>query len=256
MNEYSVIVGFPYSGTPCMGFDTAKALYRCSRQHRASIFGISGSWGNFNQILAECLNRASEGKVTHMAFLHADIAPEEWWVDVLMAEMERLGADVVSALVPIKDLRGISSSGIGDSNDRWHPLRRFTMQEAYEFPETFDAKDAGYPGSCLLHNDGCFLMDLRNPIFRKTDDNGVLVASFDFPRRIRLVDGKFTTEGESEDWYWSRKLHELGAKTYITRKVKLNHEGGFCYPNTGIWGTYQSGDEDTKTRWQPEASLR
>lgn len=237
-----------------MGFDTARALYHASKEHSGGLLGVNGSWGNFNQILAASLNMAANGDVTHMAFLHADIAPQEWWVDVLMEEMERLQADVVSALVPIKDTRGVSSSGIGDPNDRWHPLRRFTMQEAYSFPETFDAKDAGYPGGCLLHNDGCFLMDLRNPIFRKTDENGVLVASFDFPRRIRLIDGKFDVEGESEDWYWSRKLHEIGAKTYITRKVHLNHEGGFSYPNTGIWGTYQNGDEDTKEKWQPETA--
>lgn len=251
---HKFLLGFPYGGTPCMGFRTSIALHHASRHHQGFLMGADGSWGNFNQILCVALNAAAEGRITHLAFLHSDIAPQEWWVDVLMAELDRLDADMISAVVPIKDPRGVTSCGIGDPDNPWHPLKRFTMQEVWEtLPETFDAGDAGYDPAQfpLLHNDGCFVADLRKPFWRTVNADGELLAAFNFPRRIILGDdGNFRPEGESEDWYWSRRLFELGAKTYITRLVRLVHTGPFDFPNDGPWGTYTHGDEDTAARWE------
>ncbi len=250
IKRHRVLLGFPYAGTPCMGFNTARALYHSSQEHSAALLGAEGSWGNFNVCLAAALNMAASGEITHFAMLHADIAPEEWWLDKLLSEMDRTGVELLSVAVPIKDPRGVTSCGIGNPADRWHPLKRFTMEELYNLPETFDAAGAGFPGYPLLHNDGCIVMDLRCKKFFATDDDG-LRAHFDFPRRIaKNEDGTFTPQGESEDWFWSRRLHELGVVSAITRKVKLTHDCQFSFPNSGPWGTYANGDEDTKAAWQ------
>lgn len=251
--QYNILIGFPYGGSPCMSFETARSLYRATNGiHRCGILGANGSWGNFNQILAKALNLAAKGEITHLAFLHADIAPEEFWVDILADELDRLDADMISVACPIKDTRGVTSCGIGNPRDRWHPLRRVTMEELWnKLPATWNAADFGYPDYPLLHNDGCWLADLRKPVWSMTNAAGELVAFFDFPRRVIRKDGEFVAEGESEDWFWSRRLHELGAKTYVTRKVALQHTGPYDFPNTGPWGTEQQ-DEGTRERWDRE----
>jgi hypothetical protein len=258
--RHKVMLGFPYAGWPCMGPGTARAVYHCSKQHQVILRECDGSWGNFNVLLALALNAAKQEQITHFAMLHADISPEEWWLDILLAEMDATGADAISVAVPIKDQRGVTSCGIGDPACNWHPLKRFTMEELYAekdgtpvLPETFNAEDAGYPGYTLLHNDGCILLDLRKELFHRTNEANELIAYFAFPKRIvRLVNGELLAEGESEDWYFSRMLHELGAKTFITRKVRLQHEGTFSYPNTGPWGVYDEGDEATEEKWRAE----
>jgi hypothetical protein len=242
-----IILGIPHSGGPCMTFDTARAIYHCSKNHDVKVLGISGPAGNFNQILAWCLNAVRDGEADIMAMLHTDIEPQDYWVDILEDERQRLDADMVSALVPIKDTRIVSSSGIREAADPWLYPRVFTMAEAEQFPETFNAADVGYPGGCLLHNNGCWIADLRRPVFHQVDDDGLLIAMFDFRRRIRLADGKFVFECEGEDWLFSRKLYELGATTYVTRKVSLTHEGSFRYPCRGGWGVFPF-NTDTETR--------
>lgn len=253
--RHKVLLGLPYGDqhVACWTPATAMGIYQCSKEHDVISRECSGSWGNFNILLAMALNLAADGKITHYAMLHSDISPQPLWMDIMLSELDRLDADMISAVVPIKDPRGVTSSGIGDTTCPWHPLRRFTMEEVCQYPATFNAADAGYPGGMLLHNDGCVVMDLRKPVFHKCNDSGELFAAFNFPRRIiRGEDGKLIAQGESEDWYWSRMLHELGANTYCTRKVGLEHNGAFGFPNTGPWGVYQDGDKDTEYRWKKD----
>jgi hypothetical protein len=249
--KFQVVVGFPHGGGPCMGPATAHALYRATQHHNGALVTASGSWCNFNRCLAIALTMATQGKCTHFAMLHSDVSPQEFWVDTLIEECERLNADMVSVVIPIKDPRGVTTSGIGNPANRWHPLKRFTMAEVYKLPETFNAEDAGFAGLPLLHSHGCFLADLRKPLWF-TMRGEELALAWDFTQRIVKSDaGEYGVEGESEDWQWSRVLHDLGAKTYITRKVRLNHEGSFSFPNTGPWGVYDEGDKDTEETWKP-----
>ncbi|MGD0781228.1 MAG: hypothetical protein ABSA30_00050 [Candidatus Aminicenantales bacterium] len=268
--RHKIVLGFPTPGGISMSFETARALYRGTQRHDLALLVSVGSWDGFNSLWANALNLAAAGEATHFAMLHADVAPQEGWLDILADELDRLQADLVSAIVPLKDARGVTSSGIGDPCDPWHPLKRFTMRELFAgeapnpkseirnkseiqnpkskiLPETFDAADAGFPGGILLHNDGCMMADLRNPIFRQENPDGTLIADFQFPRQVYrdLSDGLLHVRGESEDWYFSRKLHELGARTYVTRKVRLVHVGSHAWTNAVAWGTYEH-DQDTK----------
>jgi hypothetical protein len=223
------------------------------QRHDVFITNAGTGWDDFNSVWCDALNAAERGEITHFAMLHSDISPDAGWLDVLLDELDRLDADLVSVPSPIKDVRGLTSSGIGNPDNRWSPLRRFTVRELERFPETFDAGDVGYAGLPLLHNTGCWACDLRRPSFFQEDD-GNLVAFFDFPRRVyRAENGSWVNACESEDWYFSRMLHNLGASTFITRKVKLCHRGVMDFPNHGNWGTYLAGDENTKALWRKES---
>ncbi len=62
--------------------------------------------------------------------------------------------------------------------------------------------------------------------------------------------GPFCAMGESEDWWFSKRVHELGIQSAITKKVTLSHRGSMEFSNTGAWGLYEA-DEDTRVKWDP-----
>lgn len=192
-------------------------------------------------LLAACFNEfwcmALNERFDYFAMLHADVSPQPGWLDILMDEMKRTGADVVSVVIPIKEPEmGLTSTAIGDPSTNWRPRRRLTMHEVYELPETFDAADAGYPGDALLVNTGCFLVDLSKPWCRATKPDGTAEFHFTINDKIQERAGQFEHEVEPEDWYASRQWARLDAKVVATRKVALNHRGVADFPNTSPWG--------------------
>jgi hypothetical protein len=246
MSRYSVRLGLPGKS---YDWPTIIGIINGSVNHEVAPVNSGNGFDDFNIVWAEALNAAEAGAITHFVMLHSDIGPFGQWIDTLIEEMDRLDADLVSVPAPIKDYRGLTSSGIGDPDDRWNPLRRFTVQEILSLPETFNAEEAGYPGGILLHNTGCWVADLRKPLFFETDENGECLLSFKFPMGVvRGADGKFVHQRESEDWYFSRKLYELGAKSYLTRKVKLTHRGPLDFPNFAPFGEFEH-DENTRHKW-------
>lgn len=127
---------------------------------------------SFNRFWAHALTLKANGlDITHFAMLHDDIVPQDGWLDVLMAEIIKHKADVVSALVPIKDWMGLTSSAI-DHDDGFGVIRRITMTEAYNLPETFDAEDCGYPKGKLLANTGCWVCDFTKPWVTAVHEEG------------------------------------------------------------------------------------
>lgn len=245
-----LLLGFP---GPSMSFETSHSLYCASlRQPVPIVLGSKGSWDNFNTLWANALNFAAQGQITHFAMIHSDVQAPEGWADTLLDELAARDGDLISAAIPIKDSRGVCSCGIGDQDDPWEPFRRFTVRELAGLPETFDAAGAGYPDRWLLHNNGLWLADLRKPVFHQTDARGVLRAYFDFRREVYrdAKDGLLHVRGESEDWWFSRRLADLGAKTFLTSKVQVAHKGGGNFANFGDWGDYRDGDRDTAAKWK------
>lgn len=217
-------------------------------------FGFSGQ-EDFNVLWADAHNLYAKGEITHFAMLHGDITPDpsQYWLDILLEEMDARNATLVSSVAPLKDQRGLTSSGICDLADPWRPWRRFTLQEIHEqLPETFDNVAAGYPDRPLLHNTGLWVCDLRKECFHKVNERGELDLYFFFPTRaIRGTDGQWTHQRESEDWLFSRHLWERGIRdTFITRKTRLTHHGKADFPNSTVWGSFQNGDENTADKWR------
>jgi len=246
--SYRVMLGAP---GPTISWGTVCGmLLLAESHHEIQVTNSDNGWDDFNEVWCRALNAAREGKATHFVQCHSDITPQGPWLDTLIGELDAHDLDFVSAVCPIKDGRGVTSSGIGDPGNRWQPWRRFTMQEVCGFPETFTAADVGYANWPLLHNTGCWAADLRKPVFFETDCGDTLKAFFQFDTRIyRAADGSWKTARESEDWYFSRCLWQLGAKTAITRKVRLSHRGVMEYNNYEPWGKYRDGDQDTKHKW-------
>jgi len=203
----------------------------------------------FNALLCEALNANEAGDgVTHFAMLHADLAVDGFWLDTLMDVMEERDADLVSAVNAIKDARRLTSSGVALPAYAWKPLRRFTMYELVRWPMTFDAAQIGYEGFVLLHNTGCWLADLRRPVFHEADERGELRAFFTVNDRIVRKNGKWAAEVEPEDWFFSRRLFDLGAKTIVTRRVLTCHFGMEEHDNWTDNGTRKH-DTEVDAEW-------
>jgi hypothetical protein len=178
----------------------------------------------FNLHWCQALNHFAEGDIHGFAMMHSDIGAEVNWLDILFAEMEKVGADIISAVVPIKDERGLTSTAIDDTGDQWK-VRRLTTKEVMKFPETFTEKDVGGP---LLLNTGLWLCRLGPWAFK---------TCFTIQDKIlQSPDGRFEHRVIPEDWDFSRQVRRFGLKLAATRKVRINHWGPFYWNNQQQWG--------------------
>jgi len=234
-----------YVGMPChdsMHIGPARSFYRGSsrRAMKQTICPLPSSLlaHACNILWCAALNRRKTDGVTHFAMLHADIDPAPWWLDTLLDELDRTGADLVSVVVPIKDERGLTSTALDlpaehdPEQGGWPAERRLTMSEIMELPETFGPEDLGCPpGFALLVNTGCFVCRLDRP----------WCSEVHFEIRNRIVvddDGMFWPQCEPEDWGLSRQIARLGGKVVATRKVAVGHIGRKEYRNDSAWGEW------------------
>jgi len=243
-----------------LGFPGNEMCYGAAKGLREGTLGVHDvydvqrgmGWDDMNQLWCHALNRARRGDITHYAQLHSDITPSPGWIDLLIDELDDRQADFISATVAIKNDDGLTSCGIGDAANPWSPWRRFTLRELHAMPETFGIADTPHPDRYLLHNSGCFVADLRNPLWRTVDANNCLVADFAFPICSRVLpDGEVVSERESEDWHFSRGMAQLGLNTLVTRRVATIHFGSRGYRNDSPWGKMEH-DEATQSKWGAE----
>jgi hypothetical protein len=251
VQSHDVMLAIPTNGQT-LTYGAAQGLFRASWTHRVQINHHDKSLlsAAFNKLWCDALNAFEAGEITHLAFLHADINPGDGWIDMLIHEMDDAYAAVCSAVSPIKDQRGLTSTGLGELGLQWSPLRRFTMKEVLDFPVTFDAGDAGHPEKVLLVNSGCWVADLRHPAFRIVHSNGE--SPFYFTINDRVVrekeSGKWTHQVESEDWFFSRQLFSYGVRAVATTRVPIVHVGMSGYRNDVVWGAQET-DEDLRPLW-------
>lgn len=180
----------------------------------------------FNTLWASALSFREKIGLTHFAMIHSDVSPDRFWLNTLLDELTRLDADVVSAVIPMKDHKGLTSTGI-QTDDPWE-TRRLTMREVMNLPETFSAKDVGGP---LALNTGLWVCDFTKPwcedlVFNSRE------------RIVRKSDGDYESQVISEDWLMSQRLNQLGCKLYATRKVGVSHEGSIGFTNEYAWGQW------------------
>lgn len=197
-------------------------------------FGFNQSWCNF-------LNDPS---YTHFAILHADLEPDLWWMETLLAELEETGADVIHAVAAIKDCRGITSTGIGNAKDKFSRVRRITTTELLEaLPPTFGLDDLlKLPGPmpenpCLCPNTGCLLI--------KRGMWTTFFPGFCISDQVKFNSehGMYMPETEPEDWNLGRWCHNRGVRVLGTTKVKTNHYGRSVYPTTAAWGQWKTDEQ-------------
>jgi hypothetical protein len=172
----------------------------------------------FNKLWTHALAERKNG-LTHFLMLHADVVPwSDGWLSQLHQEMERIGAQVLSAVSPLKDWTGLTSTAIDGE-----PIRRLTMTEIMARPESFTDPD-------LMVNTGMLLVDMRG--------DWVEQVYFTIKDGLRKnPDGSYTVLCEGEDWSFSRQVRRLGIALWATRKVRLMHVGQGYFPNFQQWGT-------------------
>ena len=191
---------------------------------------------NFNDLWCKALNGRKTYGITHFAMLHSDIVPEDnQWLAKLYQILVDSGKQIVSAAMPIKDNRGLTS--VAFDTHPWRPLR-LTMQDLAELPETFDndtmRRHGGFIGDRsqlqIIFNTGLWIADVR----QLWADNVV----FDIRNDIRLdANGIYHAEFEPEDWLFSRWCNLHDVPYAVTKAIKAKHVGSFSFPNYGTWGT-------------------
>lgn len=206
----------------------------------------------YNHIWCKALNERKKHNWRYLAILHADIVPEIGWLDKIIDQADHWDADVMSAVVPIKNYLGVTSTAISRPGDNFSCYSRLTQAQVNDsrMPKSFDIHTltralsqqdplAVYQGithkmpvpdnTYLLVNTGCCVIRIDRDWCEKAD--------FTINDRIlKRRDGSFTYEVESEDWYFSRRVAELGGRVMATTAVKLDHIGRYNYPSNQIWG--------------------
>lgn len=193
--------------------------------------GFNGAW-------CEALNKQEEGEnIKYFAMLHDDVVPPDWWLDTLWEDLESSGADLMAAVVPIKDMFGNTSTAIDSTGDRFSVERRIHLAEIQRLPKVFSAADCNYPGRFLLANTGCWICRLDRPWKDAVDEHGNKVAFFTVNDKIcrSPTTGKWICPVEPEDWFFSRQLGSLGAKVLCTSRMIIQHYGLMPFSSAGNW---------------------
>lgn len=229
-NHRRVFLGMPGYGSVAPG--AARGFWRATADPSLIWEYREGSLlaSNFNKLWCVALNRVRRGqRIDYFAMIHADVQPQDFWLDVMIDELERHSLDVLCAVVPIKEpMRGCTSLALDhEGGGDWEPKCRLTMHEVYRLPETFTSEDVGAP---LLCNTGLWVC--------RFDQSWAPLVHFEVRDRIVLDEatGLYRPQVEPEDWGFSRTCHQLGLRLGATRKVRLTHRGDAEFPNFQPWG--------------------
>lgn len=243
-----VFVGFPHGVMLFPGALVAASQASASTGGiMARATGNSVLCHNFNTLWCDALNARKTHGVTHFAMCHYDVRPEPFWVDKLIAEMDRVDADIISTVLAIKDDRGLTSTGLGYDEDR--NVRRLTMYEIHDLPETFSIHDVGPAVDYLAVNTGLWVARI---------DTGWPDAFPGFETRTSIIkgsDGTFKPAFQPEDWLMSRWAHDFDLRVFATRAVKAWHCGIKEYPNDEAWGDWAYDHQNVKEQSDGNPSL-
>jgi hypothetical protein len=190
----------------------------------------------FNQLWCHALNQRRIFGLTHFAMHHADIQAPPFWIDTLLDEQQHVGADMLSVVVPIKDDRGLTSTG---TRDPVHgAIRRFTMKEIYDLPETFSIADTTVRDHWLMVNTGLWICDFTKPWVEQ--------VVFSILDSIICENGRFQARSLPEDWNFSGWCARQGLRVFATRKLPVVHHGRAAYGNDEVWGEWQTDQGDQR----------
>lgn len=187
----------------------------------------------FNTAWCAMLEKYEAGECDYFAMQHDDVLPPLGWLDELHADLLASGADVVAAVVPIKDGRGLSSTAVDDTGNPWRP-RRLTMAEVRKLPDVFTDEDVGGP---LLLNTGLWICKL-GPWCLAEEPDGRLKFAFGIHNEIRRSPehGKHAPRFIPEDWDASRQFRKLGLKLAASRRLVVRHAGHATWSSADTWG--------------------
>lgn len=209
-----IFLALPSSGQTIPS--TASAVLRGTRQHSLAARSAEGSPAAhcFNVLWCEACNEREQEKYTHFAMLHADISTDVGFLDTMIEEMEKIDADILSAVVMVGDERCLTSTGIQQPWTR--NVRRLTETEVYRLPVTFSIADTDTPDRWLALNTGLWICRFTEPWVEE-------FPGFRMLTRIVSEGGKRYPWQCSEDWDFSDWANKRGLKLFATRAVQTWH---------------------------------
>lgn len=184
-----------------------------------------------NSILADCFNALWGAAVDNrhnlhldaFAMIHSDVGAFPGWLDILVEDLYKHDADLMAAVIPIKDESGYVSTTLDIHEDPWMSPRALTLKEVESLPEVFSSEDVNFP---LLTNTGCWVARLDRDWCEDTEN-----IFFEIQSRIVRKDGKRVAVSIPEDFGFARKLHAKGLKVMATRRVQIVHYGTTGWKN-------------------------
>lgn len=224
---------------------SAKAFFQDASNEHAILpaYGSSSLLAfGFNTLYCQALNaRSKYPTMKWFAMLHADVAPESFWLDKLIRIAEESNADALGCIIPFKDPSGLTSTAIAPEGQKYGAFR-LTMTQALapEIPATIGTAEVRelmlrgmlpqIENPVLLINTGCMII--------RIDQHWSDEIYFNISDRITKdpYNRTYQAETEPEDWFVSKLLHSKGAKVMATRSVKVSHLGGGNFPNDKVWG--------------------
>jgi len=218
----SVFVAVPHYGHLVTG--SIESIVQASLKHRIHLQTAGGSLLAFvfNSLWCHALNK--KPRPDFFAMHHSDIQAEAGWLDKLIDIMESHQADIVSVVVPIKDARGLTSTGYMDAKE---DITRLTLKEIHQLPETFSQVPmlhGDYKPATIMVNTGLILVDFRKPWVEE--------FHFNIADGIKKNEyGRFFPCVLPEDWGMSAWAAKRNLKVFATRKVKAKHWGSACFSN-------------------------
>jgi len=161
----------------------------------------------------------------------------------LITEAQRHKADLLSAVVPVKNNSGQTTTAIANPAREYGCLFRLTQAQVRHpyFPDTFGINEAAdaierlpadlcvpeVPRQALLVNTGCMVYRLSH--WRP----GIKFANAD---DIVFVDGRHKAVTRSEDWTFSKLIADHGGRVMATRLVAIRHWGKRPFDSSQVWG--------------------
>ncbi len=186
-----------------------------------------------NAVLIQALEAYEQDKLDWLLIWHSDIVPEPWFLDKMLDIAEEKKADLLAAVVPIKDEKGLTSTAldepVGEVPQEWR-VRRLTMSEVLgKEPVNGQKLEKTFTLPNLLLNTGLLLIRMSAPFVDK--------IRFHFDDQIIRVNGRRRAVVMPEDWNFSRDARKLGCTSiWATTEVRLEHKGQATYPNYQAWG--------------------
>jgi len=214
--------------------NTSDRVRNCDYAVRSSSFLTY----NFNMLWCIALNKP---QYSHFVMLHADIAPlVPNWISKLIGYADSCGADIMSAVSPIKMPEGYTSTALAKIDEPFGNYRRLVMREAMQLPECFDRKPVAnlfgvdWKDHWLLTNTGMMVVNLK-----KRDVLSKMC--FTVNNWIRQKpNGEYYAVSEPEDWAFSREAQERGLSVWATRGVPMAHvAGNNSFSGNEAWGTLE-----------------
>lgn len=190
---------------------------------------------NFNLGVATCKNGGVGDRkrpYDYFAMIHSDMAAEPGWLGVLIDEMDKHDLDMIHAVAPLKDARGMSSTAMAYSMEPYGRKRKLSIREAFSLPETFtlaDVKEKIDPDAqVFLPNPGCMVMRVGKWFY---DWPG-----FETWSKVDKHEGQYRSHFVSEDYVFGYYAAEHNLKLGATTRVRTHHFGRCDYSTVTAWG--------------------